>query len=74
VRIPLTAPARRLGVEVLEILDRAIEVGFLAAAPAEHACTWCDFRPVCGPTAEHRIGLFKSHEPLADLLELRRKP
>jgi ATP-dependent helicase/nuclease subunit B len=74
VRIPLTAPARRMGVEVLEIIDRAIEGGFLAAAPAERACTWCDFRPVCGPTAEHRIGRCKSQEPLADLLELRRKP
>ena len=74
VRIPLTPQARRTGVEVLEIIDRAIETGFLAPAPGEKACTWCDFRPVCGPTAEHRISRFKSHEPLADLLELRRKP
>jgi ATP-dependent helicase/nuclease subunit B len=74
VRIPLTPQARRLGVEVLEIIDRAIERGFLAPAPAERACTWCDFRPVCGPTAERRIGRFKAREPLEDLLELRRKP
>jgi CRISPR/Cas system-associated exonuclease Cas4 (RecB family) len=74
VRIPMTPQARRLGVEVLEIIDRAIERGFLAPAPAEKACTWCDFRPVCGPTAERRIGRFKAHEPLEDLLELRRKP
>jgi CRISPR/Cas system-associated exonuclease Cas4 (RecB family) len=74
VTIELTPAARRSGLEVLEILDRAIEVGFLAAAPAERACTWCDFRPVCGPTAEHRIGRFKSQEPLADLLALRKKP
>jgi ATP-dependent helicase/nuclease subunit B len=74
VRIPLTPQARRLGVEVLEIVDRAIEQGFLAPAPAEHACSWCDFRPVCGPGAERRFARFKSHEPLADLLELRRKP
>ena len=33
VRIPLTPQARRLGVEVLEIIDRAIETGFLAPAP-----------------------------------------
>ena len=39
VRIPLTPAARRLGVEVLEIIDRAIETGFLAPAPAERACT-----------------------------------
>jgi ATP-dependent helicase/nuclease subunit B len=74
VQIALTPQARRIGVEVLEIVDRAVEIGFLAPAPREKACSWCDFRPVCGPTAEHRISLYKSPEPLADLLELRRKP
>jgi CRISPR/Cas system-associated exonuclease Cas4 (RecB family) len=74
VRIPLTPQARRLGVEVLEIIDRAIETGFLAPAPAEKACSWCDFPAVCGPTAERRVSRFKAQEPLADLLELRRKP
>jgi ATP-dependent helicase/nuclease subunit B len=73
VQIPLTPQARRMGVEVLEIVDRAIEVGFLAPVPREKACAWCDFRLVCGPTAQHRIGR-KSSEPLADLLDLRRKP
>jgi CRISPR/Cas system-associated exonuclease Cas4 (RecB family) len=74
VRIPLTPQARRMGLEVLEIVDRAIENGFLAPAPAEKACAWCDFRPVCGPTAERRVGRFKSHDALADLLELRNRP
>jgi ATP-dependent helicase/nuclease subunit B len=74
VQIPLTPQARRMGVEVLEIIDRAVETGFLAPVPREKACAWCDFRPVCGPTAEHRVNLYKSPEPLADLLELRRKP
>ena len=74
VRIPLSPQARRVGVEVLEIIDRAIETGFLAPAPKEKACRWCDYRPVCGPAAERRVGRFKSQEPLADLLELRRKP
>ena len=73
-RIPLSPVARRIGVEVLEVVDRAIETGFLAAAPKENACTWCDYRPVCGPSAERRIGRYKSQEPLADLIELRRKP
>lgn len=73
VRIKLTPQARRAGIEVLEIIDRAIETGFLAPAPAEKACTWCDFRPVCGPTAERRLSK-KAHEPLADLAALRRKP
>ena len=74
VRIPMTPLARRTGVEVLEIIDRAIETGFLAPAPDERACTWCDFRPVCGPTAEHRISRVKSRDPLADLIALRKKP
>jgi ATP-dependent helicase/nuclease subunit B len=74
VQIALTPQARRMGVEVLEIIDRAIETGFLAPVPREKACSWCDFRPVCGPTAQHRVNLYKSAEPLADLLELRRKP
>ena len=74
VQIALTHQARRIGVEVLEIIDRGVETGFLAPAPREKACSWCDFRPVCGPTAEHRVSIYKSPDPLADLLELRRKP
>ena len=41
---------------MLTIVDRAVEQGFLPAAPAERACTWCDFRPVCGPREEERVG------------------
>jgi CRISPR/Cas system-associated exonuclease Cas4 (RecB family) len=74
VDIPLTPQARRLGVEVLEIVDRAIETGFLAPVPRAKACAWCDFRAVCGPTSEDRVGPFKSREPLGDLDDLRRKP
>ncbi len=74
VPIRLSPMARRIGVEVLEIIDRGIASGFLAPAPKEKACAWCDYRAVCGPTAERRIGRLKSQEPLADLAELRRKP
>jgi RecB family exonuclease len=74
VDIPLTAQARRLGVEVLEIIDRAVETGFFAPVPREKACAWCDFRIVCGPLSEDRVGTFKSREPLGDLDALRRKP
>jgi hypothetical protein len=35
---------RAAGLQVLTIIDRAVETGFLAAAPDERACTWCDFR------------------------------
>ena len=70
VAVPIDERSRRAGVEVLEIIDRAIETGFLAPAPAEGGCTWCDFKPVCGSTLERRVR-WKATEPLADLQALR---
>ena len=49
------------------------ETGFLPPAPDEGACTWCDFRPVCGSAIERR-SRHKAQEPMADLVALRRKP
>ncbi|MGE3958900.1 MAG: PD-(D/E)XK nuclease family protein [Vicinamibacterales bacterium] len=70
VAVALDERSRRAGIEVLEIIDRAVETGFLAPAPAEGACTWCDFRPVCGSSIEKRVR-WKAQEPLADLQALR---
>ncbi len=57
-RIALDDPIRRRGLEVLEIIDRAVEHGTLAAKPgavAGHAaCEYCDFRAVCGPDEPSR--------------------
>ena len=64
---------RRRGIEVLEIIDRAIEAGSLLPAPREGACDWCDFQSVCGPSEEVRSGR-KDPRPLADLHALRRMP
>ncbi len=61
---------RNQGLQALAIIDRSIEQGFLAAAPAERACTWCDFRPVCGPREEERVS-HKTRDRLADLEALR---
>ena len=61
---------RGQGLQVLEIIDRAVATGFLPAAPKERACTWCDFRPVCGPREEERTKR-KARERLADLEALR---
>jgi CRISPR/Cas system-associated exonuclease Cas4 (RecB family) len=72
-QIPLNDANRRMGLEALEIVDRAIELGFLPAAPAERACTWCDFLPVCGPDEPRRIRN-KAAEKLGDLEALREKP
>ena len=64
---------RRHGVEVLEIIDRAVEAGALLPAPRQGACRWCDFRTVCGPWEEQRSAV-KDQAPLADLAALRRLP
>ena len=47
--VPMVAEARARGPQVLGLIDRAIEVGFLPAAPRQRACMICDFRDVCGP-------------------------
>ena len=65
--------SRAAGLEVLEVIDRAIETGFLAAAPTEEACGRCDFRPVCGSDVFRRVAR-KPPEALADLVALRSRP
>jgi CRISPR/Cas system-associated exonuclease Cas4 (RecB family) len=71
--VALSAPARRAGLEALEVVDRAIELGFLAPAPREGACTWCNFRPVCGANEEQRLQR-KPQDRLRDLHERRSRP
>lgn len=71
--IPLNDMTRAAGLEVLHVIDRAIESGFLAAAPTEDACERCDFRMVCGSDVFRRVQR-KPQGPLADLHELRSRP
>ncbi len=71
--IPLVDRTRVLGVEALAIVDRAIELGRLMAAPDKDACTYCDFRAVCGPNEPQRTGR-KHGALLEDLRELRARP
>jgi ATP-dependent helicase/nuclease subunit B len=68
--IPVNDYTRGQGLQALTIIDRAVEQGFLPAAPADRACTWCDFRPVCGPREEERVKR-KAGDKLADLTALR---
>jgi hypothetical protein len=68
--IPINDYTRGQGLQVLTIIDRSVELGFMPAAPAERACTWCDFRPVCGPREAERVER-KAKEKLADLEALR---
>jgi hypothetical protein len=71
-RIELNELSRRRALEVLEVIDRAIESGHLAARPADGACGRCDFRSVCGGDEERRTR--RKHTLEADLEALRRIP
>lgn len=71
--VPLDDTARRYGIEVLSTIDRAIENGVLLPAPRRDACTWCDYRVVCGPWEETRVRR-KDGRKLVELEALRRLP
>jgi ATP-dependent helicase/nuclease subunit B len=68
--LPVNDDVRRQGLEVLEIIDRAVGKGSLPPAPREKACSWCDFLSVCGPYEETRSAR-KNKSMLADLTQLR---
>ena len=68
--IPLMSEARSHGIEVLEIIDRYIEHGLLAARPDKNVCTYCDFQDVCGRDEERRTRR-KDGSRFADLEALR---
>jgi hypothetical protein len=71
--IALDETSRRRALEVLEVIDRAIDNGALAARPADGACNRCDFRAVCGADEERRTRR-KPGALFADLDALRRLP
>jgi CRISPR/Cas system-associated exonuclease Cas4 (RecB family) len=71
--IALNEVSRRRAIEVLEVIDRAIERGTLAARPDDGACGRCDFSCVCGGDEERRTRR-KQGAIFADLDELRRIP
>jgi ATP-dependent helicase/nuclease subunit B len=71
--VSINERTRGVGIEALEIIDRAVELGVLPPAPAERACSFCDFLPVCGPNQERRARR-KSPKEIADLIELRGRP
>ena len=70
--VPLTETTRRIGLEVLEIVDRAVEHATLAPYPKDGACDWCDFKVVCG-TGEERRTARKAAGRFPDLDALRGK-
>ena len=71
--IPLLGEAPKRGLEVLEIIDRAVENGALAARPAADVCQWCDFQIVCGREEQRRTRR-KDPKLFAELDALRDRP
>jgi len=70
VQIPLDAEARAAAQELADVVGGALTEGFLPAAPAPGACEYCEYRPVCGPYEETRLGK-KSKDRLVPLERLR---
>jgi CRISPR/Cas system-associated exonuclease Cas4 (RecB family) len=71
--IPLDAEAREAVADLARVVGGALSEGFFPAAPAPGACTYCEYRPVCGPYEEIRAAK-KSRERLVPLTRLRARP
>ncbi len=71
--VPLDDAARAGAKAVVDTITRAMNEGFLPAAPAKGECTYCDYRVVCGPYEEMRTSRIKFQDKLKPLEELRRR-
>jgi RecB family exonuclease len=58
---------------MVDSVGKALEEGFLPAAPAHDACVWCDYLAVCGPHEERRVRI-KPQQRLVELKRLRELP
>ena len=65
--------ARIVLAHLLQDIDASITSGFLPPVPDKESCSFCDYRLVCGPYEEQRIGRFKNRndERLESLTEIR---
>lgn len=77
VHVPLDDEARASARLVGKTVTDALANGFLPTAPSFEkkgysACTWCDFKPVCGPYEEIRTRK-KPQGPFKVLAELRKR-
>ena len=66
--ILLNDRARAAADEVVSIIGDALDKAALLAMPSAGACTYCEYRPVCGPYEELRTGKIKRQD-----IEQRRK-
>jgi RecB family exonuclease len=71
--IPLDEASRIQARTALDLIGRAIEQGFLPAAPMKDACDTCNYRIVCGPHETVRVSR-KRRERVAELHSLRELP
>ncbi len=71
--IPLDDEARAAAAQVADTIGGALAEGFLPAAPTPAACAPCEYRVVCGPYEETRLGK-KQQERLVKLRLLRDLP
>lgn len=75
-KVPTGEYQRHSLATVTATADSAVEKGLLPAAPREGACSFCDYRPVCGPHEELRIDIKmrnpQTRERLEDLSHVRK--
>ena len=71
--VPIDDQAREAAALVARTIDAAVTDGFLPAMPGPDACTYCDYRAVCGPYEAQRTGR-KDRRRIEGLIALRRHP
>jgi ATP-dependent helicase/nuclease subunit B len=71
--VPVDDHSRESLLKVISLIDQSIVDGFLPAAPRDGACSYCDYRMICGPYEELRVRRKKS-DRLAVLEQLRQLP
>lgn len=72
IEVPLNADSRAAAAEVIGVVEQSVLDGFFPAAPGSGACQYCDYRSVCGPYEEIRLGR-KKKDRLARLEALRKR-
>ncbi len=71
--VPVDEHSRQSLLKVISLIDESLHNGFLPAAPRKEACSYCDYRLICGPYEEVRLRR-KSREQLVFLEDLRELP
>ena len=71
--VPIDDEARAAVALMAATVTGALTHGFLPAAPGKDACTYCDYKTVCGPYEQQRAQT-KDRRRLEALVELRRHP